>query len=139
LNIAASSGNFPKELKEGIIIPIHKAGKKKGVLENLRPIILLSMLRIITARIILKRIYNRIDREIDSNQAAYRKGRSATELIFAIRILAEKAITSSEYEINVLLLDMSKAFDSVNRNILLSDLGTVLEKDELHRLWYKYF
>ncbi len=27
---------------------------------------------------------------------------------------------------------MSKAFDSVNRNILLSDLGTELEKDELH-------
>ena len=90
------------------------------------------MLRKIAARIILKRIYNRIDSEIGSNQAAYRKGRSATELIFAIRILAEKAITSSEYEINVLLLDMSKAFDSVNRNILLSDLDTILEKDELH-------
>ena len=39
-----------------------------------------------------------------------------------MKILAEKALTSSNYKIEIMLLDMSKAFDSVNRTILMEDL-----------------
>ncbi len=35
-------------------------------------------------------------------------------LVFAVKKLAEKAITSSTYHIYLLLLDMSKAFDTVS-------------------------
>ena len=58
-------------------------------------------------------------------QSAYQSGRSTTEQVFAIKMLAEKAITSSTYNIYLLLLDMSKAFDTVCRNKLLSDLQEV--------------
>ena len=49
-------------------------------------------------------------------------------------MLAEKAITSSTYNIYLLLLDMSKAFDTVCRNKLLTDLQEVLELDEMHMM-----
>ena len=44
---------------------------------------------------------------------------------------AEKAITSSTYNIYLLLLDTSKAFDTFYRSTLLTDL---LEPDEMHMM-----
>ena len=54
--------------------------------------------------------------------------------MFANKVLAEKAITSSTYNIYLLLLDMSKAFDIVCRSKLLTDLQEVLEPDEMHMI-----
>ena len=66
------------------------------------------------------------------SQAAYRSGRSTTENVFTLKILAEKAKTTLNYEMNIMLLDMSKAFDSVERDVLLQDLDEILGKDETH-------
>ena len=130
----AKTGVFPEELITGILIPLPKNGKEKGKIENLRPVILLNMIRKILAIILLNRIYNRIDGEIPITQTAYRPGRSTTENVFTMKVLIEKALTESNYEINVLLLDMSKAFDSVERKILLDDLRNLVGPDELHIL-----
>ena len=45
LNNTAETGNYPKELKKEYLTPIQKPGKPKGPPENLRPIILLLILR----------------------------------------------------------------------------------------------
>ena len=45
LNSTAKTGKHTKEIKQGILIPLPKLGKKKGPPRNLRPIILLSMIR----------------------------------------------------------------------------------------------
>ena len=132
LNEAASTGIYPNELTEGVITAIQKPGKPKGPIENLRPITLLSMLRKILAICMKIRIINRLGAEIPPSQAAYRAGRSTTEHVFATKILAEKAITSQNYTIHLLMLDMSKAFDTVDRNILQNDLAKILNQDELH-------
>ena len=79
-----------------------------------------------------KRIITKIDEEIPPSQAAYRQGRSTTEHVFATKILAEKAITSQNYNIYLLMLDMSKAFDTVDRSILLDDLKLIIDEDALH-------
>ena len=75
-----------------------------------------------------------IDKTIPNTQAAYRKGRSTTEHVFAAKILAEKAISSVDYTIHILLLDMSKAFDTVDRKLLMDDFSKIVEEDELHML-----
>ena len=54
------------------------------------------------------------------------------ELVFAFKLLAEKAISSSNYETHLLMLDMSKAFDTVVRATLINDLQEILEPDETH-------
>ncbi|PIK51267.1 putative RNA-directed DNA polymerase from mobile element jockey-like [Apostichopus japonicus] len=65
-------------------------------------------------------------------QTAYTSGRCTAELVFAFKVLAEKAITSTGYTINLLMLDMRKAFDTMQRGSLLTDLEQVLDNDELH-------
>ena len=131
-NKLATTGIYPEEIKKGILIPLQKSGKPKGKTENMRPIILLNLIRKILAIIMMDRLYSKIDNEIPISQAAYRSGRGTTENIFTLKILAEKAVNDLNYEINIMLLDMSKAFDSVNRNILLNDLKDLVNKDELH-------
>ena len=37
-----------------------------------------------------------------------------------------------DYEVTILLLDMSKAFDTVKRNTLMKQLKEILGEDELH-------
>ena len=131
-NTMAETGNYPAEIKEGILTPLPKPGKKAGPPANLRPIILLSNLRKILAVCLIRRCWDKISAYIPISQAAYQAGRSTTEHVFAIKILAEKAITSSDYHLHLLMLDMSKAFDTVNRPKLLEDLKQILEPDELH-------
>ena len=98
------------------------------ILSNLRPIILLSTIRKILAICLIRRCWDRLSTRIPIAR------RNTTEQVFAIKMLAEKAITSSTYTIYLLLLDTSKAFDTVCRNKLLTDLGIqeVLEPDEMH-------
>ena len=131
-NHIAETREKPKETTLGILNPLQKPGKKQGPCANLRPIILLSTLRKILAICMIRRIGDRILKEIPLSQAAYQAGRSTTEQVFVFRSMFEKAITSNNYTIHILMMDMSKAFDTVKRNTLMSDLENILQKDELH-------
>ena len=71
-------------------------------------------------------------KKIPKSQAAYQAGRSTTEHVMAFKLLAEKAITSADFELYILMKDMSRAFDTVNRKLLMEDLREILEDDELH-------
>ena len=132
LNNLASTEEYPEQIKQGILKPLRRPGKKPGPPSNLRPIILLSVLRKLLAICMIRRCWNRVSTKIPIGQAAYQAGRSTTEQVFAIKTLAEKAITSSNYNIYLLLLNMSKAFDTVSRGKLLKDLQEILEPDELY-------
>ena len=89
------------------------------------------MLRKITAITLIDRCWDRLKVKIPAEQAAYQNGRSTTEIVFSLKIMAEKAITSENYTIFVLMLDMSKAFDKVNRPKLMNILKDLLTESEL--------
>ena len=133
-NITAETGDVPTAMIHGLLCPLQKPGKSKGPPENLRPIILLSILRKILTIALLDRTWKRLETKIPKSQAAYQRGRGTTEQVLALKLLIEKAIISSDYDVYILLLDMSKAFDTVNRKVLLTELQTVLEPDEIHLL-----
>ena len=90
------------------------------------------MIRKILAICIIQRTFERIRNNIPVSQAAYSPGRSTTELVFSFKLLAEKAITSQNYEAHLLMLDMSKAFDTISRAKLIEDLRNIIDEDELH-------
>ena len=52
----------------------------------------------------------------------------------SLKLLIEKALSADSYEIVILLKDLSKAFDNVNRNKLLQILKELLNPDELHMI-----
>ena len=109
-NSTAETGDAPKALVHGLLHPVPKPGKKKGPPENLRPIILLSILRKILTIALLNRIWDRLSYKIPKSQAAYQKGRGTTEQVLSLKILIDKALISSDYNLYLLLIDMSKAF-----------------------------
>lgn len=133
-NELAENGKYPEEIRRGWLVPIQKPGKKRGPPENLRPMILLSTLRKILAVVMLNRTMGKLERLLPQSQAAYRRGRSTTEQVAAVKMIAEKAINAREYTANLMFLDMSMAFDCVKREVLLQDLAEVIEDDELHVL-----
>ena len=118
-NNISETGEHPPELTLGIIKAIQKSGKPKGPVQNLHPITVLSMIRKVLVVCMKKHIVDKLDAEILPSQAAYRAGRSTAEHVFAAKVLVEKAITSANYPIHLLILDMSKAFDTVNRSTLM--------------------
>ena len=69
---------------------------------------------------------------IHLSQAANSKGRSTTQHVFAINILCEEAIASCDYSTHILLLGMTKAFDTFNREHLDKLLSDILDPDELN-------
>ena len=95
---------------------------------------MLSILRKILTIALLDRIWDRLATKIPKSQAAYQEGRGTAEQVLALKLLIDKAITSSEYNIFILLLDMSKAFDTVNRKTLIEELQKILKPDETHLL-----
>ena len=128
------NGEYPAELTTGLLAAMQKPGKKKGPPENLRPIILLSVLRKILTIIMLKRIWPKLEEYIPISQAAYQGGRGTTEQVFSIKVLCEKAMTTPECTVQLLLLDMSKAFDTVDREKLFEHLESILDPGELYYL-----
>ena len=131
-NRIAENGEQLEELNLGILTPLQKPGKKKGPPENIRPIILLSVIRKILTICMMKRSWNRLSKDIPIEQAAYQPGRGTTEHVWEVKMIAQKAIISSNYKIYQTLLDMSKAFDTVNRKILFDHLEETLAPDELY-------
>ena len=61
---------------------------------------------------------------IPISQAAYQSGQSTTEQVFAVKLLAEKAITSENYNIFLLMLDMSNPGDALTK-IIYGDLHPI--------------
>ena len=124
---------FPEVLRKGKLIPLPKPPKKDEKV-NVRPIILLSVLRKILSMSMIERCWTRLKSQIPIEQAAYQPGRSTTEQVFCIKMLAEKAITTTNYNIFILMLDMSKAFDSINRKKLMSYLREILTESEVYMM-----
>ena len=131
-NQIASDGDCPKEINHGILVPSQKPGKPRGPAPNLRPIIFLSTLRKILAVCIMDRVDSRLDHETPIAQAAYRKERSTTEQAFAVKMVIERTTNARNETLHLVLLYMSKAFDTIKRKDLIEHLQHTIEADELH-------
>ena len=59
-----------------------------------------------------------------------RNKKSTTEHVSAKKILCEKAITSCDYSTQILLFDMTKVFDTINREHLYIFFSDILDPEE---------
>ncbi len=123
INNSISTNTFPEQLKHALIIPIHKSGSKSDP-SNYRPISILSVLSKILEKVIAFRLmsYMQSNNLWHQNQYAYRSKTSTENALLNITEQIYKNIDDKKISL-LLLLDLSKAFDSVNHIILLRKLG----------------
>ena len=109
-------------LKIAKVLPIFKNGSKTSV-SNYRPISVLSCINKIFEKLLAKRIYSFLEKNhiLYEFQYGFRKGHSTNHALIEIADRIKLAIEDKELICGI-FLDLSKAFDTVDHNILLSKL-----------------
>ena len=105
------------------IVPIHKNGRKSDP-SNYRGISLLSclgklFLSILNNRLLQFSIHHKI---LSDSQLGFRKGNRTSDAHIIIHNLVNKYCHKNNTKINSCFIDLSKAFDTVPRDILLKKL-----------------
>ena len=120
----------PLGLGKGVLILIQKPGKPKGPLTSVRPIVLLTTLRKTLSLVVLSRIAPKVDEYLSPSQSGFRRGRSTADVLFGYRWLCAKA-QRQRVSIELLGIDLSRAFDTIRRDKLLDILQTFLGESEM--------
>ncbi len=124
LNLSLNTGVIPRQLKEAKVIPIYKASDP-SLLQNYRPISLLPAF----SKIFEKMIYNKIISFLNcqnilyKHQYGFRSKHSTIHPILHLLNHCGKMINTEPKELTLsVFCDLSKAFDVINRDILISKL-----------------
>ena len=75
------SNNLDINTSFRLLAPLQKPGKTKGPVTNLRPAILLPVIRKILSNVVLARIKPKVDEYLSLSQSAYCEKRSTGEII----------------------------------------------------------
>ena len=121
-NCSVTSGIFPATLKNSRVVPLFKS-KSPKLVNNYRPISTLSVLSKIIEKIMKKRVVSYLeDNElICEKQYGFREGYNTSDAILEFTDICAHELDNRKFTIAV-FLDLSKAFDTVNRQIMVSKL-----------------
>ena len=105
------------ELKTGHLFPMNKP-LKPPIAEQTRPLVFLIALRKVLSTITLIRIMPAVERFVSLSQHAYRARRSTTEIIMNMQWI-RATMEAYDERARIMGLDLSKAFDCLDRNKLI--------------------
>ena len=114
--MAWESGTVPTDWRKAQIVPVHKKGSRTQC-KNYRGISLLSVPGKVYATVLDKRIRAITEEKVLEEQGAFRRKRSCIDQIFTVRQLGEKVIGKNKI-MRMVCVDLEKAFDRVNRELL---------------------
>ena len=115
------------------MITLQKPGKQKGPVKNLRPVTLLDTIRKSLSLTVLERIRPKVEKYLSPNQSGFRPCRSTADVVWTHRWLAAKT-QKERMKLKLTGIDMSAAFDTVDRRKLLKILKQIVDEDELRMI-----
>lgn len=139
LNGFLDSAVFPEPLKTALVKPRFKGGKKDCI-ENYRPIAVLPILSQIIEKFLLNTMSSFIEkfRILSDRQFGFIQGRGTISLL---EEFADELYSAFEHNLFscALFIDISKAFDTLNHNILLKKLHSLGFRGPFHAVLKNYF
>ena len=136
INQTFSQGEFPDCLKIAKVIPLFKSGSKTDV-NNYRSISLLPVL----SKVLEKIIYNRLIKFPDRNDILYEKQfgfRSKHSTVDALMEITENIRSGTDEEVTSIMLDLRKAFDTINHYRLLEKLSQCGVREIVNKWFQSY-
>ena len=120
INNCLKEGVFPDDLKLADITPIFKKEDSLNI-ENYRPISMLSHLSKVFERILYKQIDSFMKNKFSPYLYGLRKNHNAQYSLLKMIENWKKQLDNCE-KVGVIFMDLSKAFDTINRGLLLAKL-----------------
>ena len=129
-NSSIINGVFPDLLKTAWVTPIYKKGVKSDP-SNYRPISVLSQVNKVFEKILHKRLYKYLTKFeiLYEYQFGFGKGHSTTQALIEITDKIKRALDNKEQTFGI-FIDLTKAFDTVDHNILLKKC-TIMVSEEM--------
>jgi len=118
MNNAFKTNTFPQDMKKAEISPVFK---KKDHLckDNYRPINLVTVFSKLFESIIAEQISDFMSSRLNSKLGAYRKGHGCSQVL-TLAVNSWKWSLDENLFVGALLMDLSKAFDSIPHDLLIS-------------------
>lgn len=122
LNVSLSSGVFPEYWKKSVVVPVPKVPNTKES-HQFRPINTVEIYEKVLELLVKKQLLNHcnINNILVPNQSGFRLNHSCETVIINICDTFVKCIDKGSFILAV-FLDLKRAFETVNRNILLNKL-----------------
>ena len=122
INLSITSGIVPKQLKIARVIPLYKSGEQ-DIFTNYRPVSVLPAFSKILERVMYNRVLKFLNKNniLSDNQYGFRKHHSTSYALTCLYDKISSSIDKKEYTVGI-FIDLSKAFDTVDHDILLSKL-----------------
>lgn len=111
----------PQDWRDAVIIPLPKKGDRQ-LCSNWRGISLLSVAGKAFVKIIERRLSKFAEKRLSESQAGFRSKRGCIDMVFVARQLAEKS-RENHQRLLACFVDLTKAYDTVNRGALWGLLG----------------
>ena len=135
-NDSIESNIYPDSLKLAEVTPAHKKDETTNK-NNYRPISLLPCVSKLFEKLLYEQIYNFIEKFLSPYLCGFRKGYSTQDCLLVMIETWRKALDKKE-NAGAILTDLSKAFDSLNHELLIAKLNAYNFDDSVLKLLLNY-
>ena len=123
VNRSKQTNKFPNRLKLADINPAFKPGKKNRIdMDNYRPLSVLPYASKIFERDLKQQIQNAVENLLHNNLCGYREGFSAQHALISMLEKWKQCLDKKGFA-GAVLMDLSKAFDCINYELLIAKLN----------------